>query len=87
MREAGGLELIPGGQEEADHESGDYALAFDGEELTMVYDSQRNEGQSHSEQIEEERRGVLKGVFNEDEGRSPDDDDRQEQEVSQGGGA
>jgi len=29
----------------------------------------------------------LKGVFNEDEGRSPDDDDRQEQEVSQGGGA
>jgi hypothetical protein len=77
--EACGLELISGGEEDANHDTGEEALTFDGAELSAVYDCQRKEGQSHSDQIEEERRGVLKSVFDQDKGCSPDDDDRQEQ--------
>ncbi len=44
-------------------------------------------GEGHAEEVEEERGGVVEGVFDEDEGGSPDDDDCEEQEVGEGGWA
>ena len=85
--EASGLELIAGREEDADDQPGDRRVTADVAKLAVVHDGQRDEGQSHSEQIEEKRRGVLKSVFDEDEGCAPDEDDRQQQEVGQGGGA
>ena len=56
-------------------------------ELTAVHDGQSDEGQGHAEEIEEQRRGVLEGVFDEDEGGAPDEDDCQQQKVGEGRGA
>jgi hypothetical protein len=51
-------------------------MAVDAAELTMVHYCQGDESQSHPKKIEEEWRGVLKSVLNENEGCSPNDDDR-----------
>ena len=61
--------------------------AGDVAELTVVDDGQSDEGQGHAEEIEEERGGVLEGVFDEDEGGAPDEDDCQKEEVGEGGWA
>jgi hypothetical protein len=50
-------------------------------ELAVVHDGEGQEREGHAEEVEEERGGVLKGVFDEDEGGSPDEDDAEEQEV------
>lgn len=47
---------------------------------------QRQEGEGHAEEIEEEGRGVLQGVFDENKGGSPDGYDRKEEDVGEGGG-
>ncbi len=80
----GGLELIAGGEEEADDEAGEQSAAVDVTELAVVHDGQGDEGEGHAEQIEEERGGVLKSVFDEDEGCAPDEDDCQQQDVGYG---
>jgi len=56
-------------------------------ELTAVHDGQSDEGKGHAEEIEEQRRGVLEGVFDEDEGGAPDEDDCEEQKVGYRAGA
>ena len=85
--EAGGLELIAGCEEEADDEAGEEGAAADVAELAVVHDGESDEGEGHAEEIEEEWGGVLECVFDEDEGGSPDEDDCQEQEVGESGGA
>ena len=52
---AGGLELIAGGEEEADDESGEESVAVDMAKLAMVHDSQRDQGETHTDEVEEER--------------------------------
>ena len=83
--QAGGLELVAGGQEEADDEAGDQGPAFDVAKLAAVHHGQSDERQGHAEEVEEKGRCVVEGVFDEDEGGAPDDDDRQQKEVGQSG--
>jgi hypothetical protein len=71
------LELIAGCEEETDDEAREQSAAADVAELTVVHDGQSDKRQGHAEKIEEERRGVLEGVFDEDEGGAPDEDYRQ----------
>jgi hypothetical protein len=52
-------------------------VAADVAELTMVHEDQGEERQRHAEEIEEERRSILEGVFDKDESRSPNEDDCQ----------
>ena len=75
--EAGGLELIAGCEEEADDQAGDEGAAVDVAELAVVHDGQSDEREGHAEEVEEKRGGVLEGVFDEDEGGAPDEDDCQ----------
>ena len=56
-------------------------------ELAIVHDGQSDERQSHSKEIEEKWGDVLKCALHEDEGCTPDEHDRQKQEVSQDRGA
>jgi hypothetical protein len=69
------LELIAGGEEETDEDAGEKSAAADVAELAVIHDGQSDEREAHAEEIKQERRGVLKGVFDEDEGGSPDEDD------------
>ena len=66
------MELISGGEEEADDGAGEEGFAVYFFEMTMVDDRQGDKGQGHAEEIEEEGRCVLDGVFDEDEGCAPD---------------
>ena len=70
--QASGLELIAGGKEETDDGTQEEGSTADVAELTVVNDGQCDEGQGHAEEIEEERGGVVEGVFDEDEGCAPD---------------
>ena len=65
--EAGGLELVAGGEEDSDDEAGDQRATVDSVELTVIHDGQGDEGEGHAKEIEQKRRGVLKGVFDEDD--------------------
>ena len=56
-------------------------------ELTTVHDGQRDERQGHAEEIEEKRGGVLERILDKDEGRAPDEDDRQQENVGDRAGA
>jgi hypothetical protein len=85
--ESGGLELIADGEEEADDGSGGEGGAGDGAEVAAVDDGERDGRERHAQEIEEEWRGVAEGVFDEDEGGSPDGDDCEEQEMGEGGWA
>ena len=85
--EAGGLELISGCEEEADDQAGDEGVTVDLAELAVVHDDESEEREGHAEEVEEEWGDVLEGVFDEDEGGSPDEDDRQEQNVGECRGA
>ena len=49
--------------------------------MTVVDDGQRDGGDGHADEIEKERGGVVEGVFDEDEGDSPDRDNSQEEDV------
>lgn len=49
--------------------------------MTVVDDDQRDGGDGHADEIEKERGGVVEGVFDEDEGDSPDRDNSQEEDV------
>ena len=62
-------------------------MTVDVAEFAVVQDGQSDKGQSHPKQIKKQRRCVLERILYEYEGRSPDDDDREEQEVGQGGRA
>ena len=62
-------------------------MAIDVAELAVVHDDQCEERQGHAEKIEEKRRCILECVFDEDEGRAPYDDDRQQKKVGDGAGA
>ena len=85
-REASGLELIAGGEEGSDDQSGEEGVKADVTELAMVHDGKGQEGERHAKQIEEKRRGVGQSVFYENKGCAPDEDDRQQQNVGEGGG-
>ena len=76
--EARGLELVAGCEEEAYNETGEQCVAVDVTELAVIHDGQGDEGQGHPEKIKKKRRGVLEGVFDEDEGGTPDEDDCQQ---------
>src|ERR1700722_8342516 len=62
-------------------------MTIDIAKLAVVHDGQCYERQGHAKKIEEERRSVQKCVFDEDKGRTPYDDDRQQEKVGDGGGA
>ena len=79
--ETGGLELIADREAESDGGAGSKGAAIDTAQVPPVDDQQADEGEGHAEEIEEKRRDAGKGVFDNDEGRSPDTDDRQEDEV------
>ena len=85
--ESCGLELIAGCEEEADDQAGEECVTADVAKLAVVHDGESDEREGHAEEVEEEGGCVLEGVFDEDEGGSPDEDDCQEQEVGQCGGA
>jgi len=85
--QTGGLELITGCEEEADNQAGEQGAMANVAELSVVHDSQGNEGQRHSEKVEQKRGGILQGVLDKDEGGSPDKDHRQQQNVGEGSGA
>ncbi|MCU1250881.1 MAG: hypothetical protein JWQ49_3910 [Edaphobacter sp.] len=85
--ETGGLELIAGCEEEADDQAGVEGVTVDVAKLAAVHDGKSDECEGHAEEVEEEGGGVLEGVFDEDEGGSPDEHDCQEQDVGQSGGA
>ena len=51
----------------------------------MVHGRQHDESEGHTEKVEEERRGVLKCILDQDEGRSPDKDGGEEQKMGDGG--
>ncbi len=53
--------------------------------MTVVDDDQRDGGEGHAEKVEEERGGIVEGVFDEDEGDAPDRDYSQKEEVREGG--
>jgi hypothetical protein len=55
--------------------------------VAVVEDGQRDEGEGHAEEIEEERGDVVEGVLDESKGGSPDDYYGKEEEVGQGAGA
>ena len=50
----------------------------------MIDDREDGEGERHADQVEGCGRRVGEGGFDEDEGRSPDGDDEQHQEVGSG---
>jgi hypothetical protein len=52
----------------------------------VVHDGKGNEGERHAEEIEEQGRGVGQGVFDENKCGAPDEYDREEQNVGEGGG-
>ncbi len=79
--------MIAGRKEETNDSAGEDGLAANVTELAMIHNHKCDKRQSHSQEIEKKRRDVLKGVFYQDEGRPPDEHDRQKQEVSQGCGA
>ena len=83
--EASGLELVACGEEEADDGSGGSRFCCDFAELAVVNDGQGNGGEGHAKKIKKEGRGVLEGVFYEDEGSAPDDDYGQKEEMGEGG--
>jgi 2-polyprenyl-3-methyl-5-hydroxy-6-metoxy-1,4-benzoquinol methylase len=47
----------------------------------MVYDRENDEGKRHAQKIEEQWGGVVEGVFDDDEGRSPDEDGGDQEKV------
>jgi len=55
--------------------------------LAVVDNGERDESQRHAQEIEEERRGVLKSVLDEDEGCAPYEDDCQEKQMGKCCGA
>jgi hypothetical protein len=85
--EAGGLELIAGDEEEAHDGSGGERRPGDVAQVAAVDDGEREGGERHAKEIEEERRGVGERVFDEHEGGSPDGYDAEEKEVGEGGRA
>jgi hypothetical protein len=73
--QAEGLELVA----EREHQTrqraeGDFG-AWDAAHCGEVDGSEDEKGERHAEKVEEQRRGVCEGGFDEREGRSPDDDD------------
>jgi hypothetical protein len=56
-------------------------------EVAAVDDGEREGGERHTEEIEEEWGGIVECVLDEDEGGSPDGYDAEEQEVGEGGWA
>ena len=79
--------MVAGSEEESDNESGDDCAAGEIAEVAVVDDGQREEGEGHAKEIEEERGDVAEGVFDEGEGDSPDDDYGEEEETGEGPGA
>jgi hypothetical protein len=71
--EAAGLELVAGGEEGADDCPGQNGSARKMAEMAVVDGREGDEGERHAQEVEEERSGVLEGVFDQDEGGSPDD--------------
>jgi hypothetical protein len=69
--------LVAGSEEEADDEPGEEGVTADVAELATIHDGEGDERESHAEEVEEKRGGVLKGVFDENEGGSPDEDNGQ----------
>ena len=53
--------------------------------MAAIDDCECHGGDRHSQEIEEERGGIVEGVLDEDEGCSPDSDDCEEQEMGEGG--
>jgi len=82
--EASGLKLVSGGEEEADDQPRDEGCAVNVSQVAVIDDDQRDGGEGHAEEIEEERGGVVESVLDEDEGDSPDGDDSQEEDVCEG---
>jgi len=79
--------LVPGSEEYSDDQAGEESAAGKIAEVAVVDDGQREEGQGHTEEIEEEWGDVAEGVLDEGEGGSPDYDYGKEQEIGQGGWA
>ena len=77
--EAGCLELVAGGEKEADDPAGNEGSGCDGAEVTPVDYGKRYGGERHAEEIEQQGRGVAEGIFDQDEGCSPYGDNAEEQ--------
>ena len=84
--EASGLELISGGEEDSDDDSGEEGVTADVAELAVVDDGKGQEGERHAEKIEEERRGSGRASLTRTKVAAPDEDDCQQQNVGEGGG-
>ena len=82
--EAGGLKLVARGEKDSYDQAGDERASIDVTKLLVIHDNKGEESQRHAEEIEEKRRRVLQGVFDEDEGCAPDEDDCKQQQVSHG---
>ena len=76
--------MVAGGEEEADDEAGEDGSAGEVAEAAVVDDGERDEGEGHAEEIEEERGDVGEGVFDEGEGCSPDEDYGEEEDMGYG---
>jgi hypothetical protein len=70
--------LITCCEEEADDQAGVEGVTADVAKLAVVHDGESEEREGHAEEIEEEGGGILEGVFDEDEGGPPDEDDCQQ---------
>ena len=71
--EAEGLELIAEGEEEAGRGSGEELRTGERAELAVVEGYKGDGGEGKAEKVEEERRGLGEGGFDESEGGSPEE--------------
>lgn len=79
--EAGRLELVSGGKKEAGDGSAEQCTAADVSDVLAINDAEADGGERHTEQIEEQRRSVSEGAFDQNEGRAPDENDCKQKQM------
>ena len=78
-REAEGLELVAGAEEETGKRSGSKLLTGHRTEFSAIHDREHKRRERHAQEIEQQRGRRGECGFDEDEGAAPDEDDEEEE--------
>lgn len=75
------LKLIAAGEKQSGDGSKEHRAPINVPDVSAVKNPQAGRGQNHAHEVEEQGRDVCKRIFNENKGRAPDEDHRQQQQM------